>query len=130
MQKMSLVSDQAIFTVVDPNKPETAKHQQDTIGNGKGLASPITQFQVLEATPNHINLQWENVEDASDYTLYWDKGDQQETSLFYPLAKSTNGQNEYTVDKADSGGIMGSQNLLKHGGKFHFKVSYKSIKTK
>ena len=94
------------------------------------MAAPITKFEAVEATPGHISLKWEHVEDATDYKLLWDKGDNQQTSLFFPITASTDGKNEYTVDKANSGGIMGSATLMKNGGTFHFKVSYKSIKTK
>lgn len=76
LQKMSLVSDQAIFSVADPSKPavvhKTSSSQSST---QVPLAAPITKFEATEATPGHINLKWENVEDATDYKLFWDKGD-------------------------------------------------------
>jgi hypothetical protein len=90
------------------------------------MAAPITKFSASEATPSHINLKWENVEDATDYKLFWDKGDNQQSSLYFPITASTDGKNEFTVDKANSGGILGSQALVNKGGVFHFKVSYKS----
>ena len=94
------------------------------------LAAPITKFEATEATAGHINLKWEDVEDATDYKLEWDKGERQQTSLFFQITASTDGKNQFTVDKANSGGIIGSEALKKNGGTFHFKVSYKSIKTK
>lgn len=130
LQKMSLVSDQAIFSVVDPSKPAVAHKTSSPASFQIPLASPITKFEATEATPSHINLKWEDVEDATDYKLLWDKGDNQQTSLFFPITASTDGKNEYTVDKANSGGLLGTSQLMKTGGKFHFKVSYKSIKTK
>ena len=61
----------------DPSaKPETIKKPQPTTSSGDlNLASPITKFYATEATPGHINLNWENVDDASDYKLYWDMGE-------------------------------------------------------
>jgi hypothetical protein len=131
LQKMSLISDQAIFSVIDPSKQAVVhKTTASSAPTQSPLASPITKFEATEATTGHINLKWENVEDATDYKLFWDKGDNQQTSLFFPITASTDGKNEYTVDKANSGSILGSAKLIKSGGTFHFKVSYKSIKTK
>jgi hypothetical protein len=131
LQKMSLVSDQGIFKVVDPSQPAGEhKTTKSSAPTQIPLAAPITKFEATEATPGHINLKWENVEDATDYKLYWDHGDNQTNSLFFPITASTEGKNEYTVDKTNSGGIMGSTKVLKSGGTYHFKVSYKSTKTK
>lgn len=82
---MSLVSDPAVFSVADPRQKKveafdkksvahTALNAQTPTKNTQKL-SPITQIDVVDATPGHIALLWQPVTDASDYKLYWDKGD-------------------------------------------------------
>ena len=69
---------------------------------------------------------WQPVsnEQVSDYKVYWDKGDQQQTALYFPLVESTSGANQLDVTKENSGGIMGTSKLYEKGGSFNFKVSY------
>lgn len=59
--------------------------------------SPITQIDLVEATPGHIALLWQPVTDAKDYKVYWDKGDHQQTALYFPLVNSTGGANQLEV---------------------------------
>jgi len=75
---MSLVSEQAIFTVQDPLMPAAVAHKSSVSKPTENpLAAPITKFEATEATAGHINLKWEDVEDATDYKLEWDKGERQ-----------------------------------------------------
>lgn len=106
---MSLVSDEAIFHVADPEAADTSTpqtHRNNTVV--PQVAAPITYLEATSATPEQITLVWSEVSDASDYKLKWDKGDHQESSLFYSLVASTGGANTFTVDRTNSGGIMGS----------------------
>ena len=102
---MSLVSDPAVFSVVDPrakkveafDKKTTDAHinaaAERSIPKEVPKLAPITQVDVADATPGHIALIWSPVTDAQDYKLYWDKGDQQQTALFFPVTNSTGGAN-------------------------------------
>ena len=127
---MSLVSDEAIFHVANPDAgaAQSAPVSQSTTPSHQ-TAAPITYLEAASATPDEITLVWSDVSDASDYKLKWDKGDQQESSLFFSLTASTNGQNTFKVDRTNSGGIMGSERLRSEGGIFNFKVSYTSRTT-
>lgn len=89
---MSLVSDEAIFHVPNPDAEATPTATPSTQNhNVHQTAAPITFLEATSATPDEIILVWSEVSDASDYKLKWDKGDQQESSLFYSLTASTNG---------------------------------------
>lgn len=83
---MSLVSDPAVFSVVDPRAKKVEALDKKTNAHQNAAAersivrsvpklSPITQIDVADATPGHIALLWQPVTDAQDYKLYWDKGD-------------------------------------------------------
>lgn len=83
-QKVSLVSDPAVFSVADPRakkvealdkKPPAGKETTFIPVRKSQRLSPITQIDVVDATPGHIALLWQAVTDAQDYKLYWDKGD-------------------------------------------------------
>lgn len=78
----------------------------------------------MDATPGHIALLWQAASDAQDYRLYWDKGDQQQTALYFELAHSTGGARQFEATKDNSGGIIGTSKLYEKGGTFSFKVSY------
>ena len=124
---MSLVSEPAIFTV---NAQGTAK--KGTSGStttSTALPAPITELTFVSASSKKIDLSWTNVSDARDYKLYWDKGNPQQTSLFYPLASSTNGSNKFTVDQKSAGASYFGTSLHTNGGVFNFKVSYISNKS-
>ena len=126
---MSLVSDEAIFHVADPEGQASPAPTSIHNTTNHGTAAPITYLEATKATPDEIDLVWSDVSDASDYKLKWDKGDHQESSLFFSLSATTNGQNTFKVDRTNSGGIMGSQKLRGEGGVFNFKVSYVSKTT-
>jgi hypothetical protein len=123
---MSLVSDEAIFHVADPEAVSETPTPAPHTNSIPEVPAPITYLEATTATPEKITLVWSEVSDASDYKLKWDKGDHQESSLFYSLVASTNGANTFTVDRTNSGGIMGSQRLRNEGGIFNFMVSYVS----
>jgi hypothetical protein len=129
-QKMSLVSDEAIFRVADPDHTSNNEEviTKPSTSTSTHIASPITYLESTEATPDEITLVWSDVSDASDYKLKWDRGEQQEGSLFYTLASTTNGLNTFKIDRTNSGGVMGTQKLKSHGGIFNFKVSYMSTR--
>lgn len=124
---MSLVSEEAIFRVADP---DAATNNEAAIPKSTStsthIASPITYLEATEATADEITLVWSDVSDASDYSLKWDKGEHQEGSLFYTLSSTTNGLNTFKIDRTNSGGVMGTQKLKNQGGIFNFKVSYMS----
>ena len=127
---MSLVSDPAIFSVAEQSKRSIKTGS--TITNGlvsTALPAPITELTATSATSEHIVLSWSSETDAKDYKLYWDKGDTQQTSLFYPLASSTSNSNTFTVDNATTGTKLFGPSLAKTGGSFSFKVTYISSKT-
>ena len=107
-QKMSLVSDMAIFHVANPEAEVAAAPSSSRNSSVRQTAAPITFLEATAATPEEITLVWSEVSDASDYKLKWDKGDQQESSLFYSLVASTNGANTIKIDRTNSGGIMGT----------------------
>lgn len=44
--------------------------------------------------------------------------------MYFPLANSTGGANQFEVQKENSGGILGAASLYDDGGKFNFKVTY------
>ena len=97
-QKMSLVSEPAVFSVTDPHSKKAIEAQKAWAEREKQAQeaemaaeaakrasepkkimkpSPITQIDVVDATPGHIALVWQAVsEGAQDYKVYWDKGDQ------------------------------------------------------
>jgi len=116
--KISLVSEPAIFSVNDPLK-DIQKVQ---------LSSPIIELSALDANSHKISLSWSDVSDAYDYKLYWDRGDNQKKSLFYPLVTSTHGKHYFTLDAKTTDNVLGSKALIKNGGTFYFKVSYLSKK--
>lgn len=84
---MSLVSDPAVFSVLDPrakkvdalDKKTHTEHinmaAERTIQKEVPKLAPITQIDTVDVTPGHIALLWSPVTDAQDYKLYWDKGD-------------------------------------------------------
>lgn len=98
-QKMSLVSEPAVFSVTDPKSKKAVEmqkawaekeRQEREAEEAERLAkeaaqpkkimkpSPITDIDVVDATPGHIALVWSAVsEGVRDYKVYWDKGDQQ-----------------------------------------------------
>ena len=124
-QKMSLVSETAIFTVIDITKKNQQKGTTITTGiTTTILPAPITHLSATSATSKEIVLTWDSQSDAKDYKLYWDKGNTQETSLFYPLASSTNDATTFKVNNSTAGAGYFNQNLYKNGGSFSFKVSY------
>jgi len=114
--KISLLSDPAIFSINDPLK-ENQKAQ---------LPSPIIELSALDSNSQKISLSWTSVPDASDYKLYWDRGDNERKSKFYPVITSTHGKHYFTLDAKNTNNILGSKSLTKNGGTFYFKVSYLS----
>lgn len=116
--KISLLSEPAIFSVNDPIK-DNQKVQ---------LPSPIIELTAVDANSQKISLSWQDVSDAYDYKLYWDRGDRQRKALFYPLVTSTHGKHYYTLDAKNTDNVLGSKSLMKNGATFYFKVSYLSKK--
>ena len=74
-QKMSLVSDEAIFRVANLDTQTTEQVGPVSKDTTNHMASPITNLEATDATPDDIVLQWPDVSDASDYKLKWDKGE-------------------------------------------------------
>ena len=116
--KISLVSEPAIFSVSDPLK-ENLKVQ---------LPAPIIELSALDANSQKVSLSWSDVSDAYDYKLYWDRGNRQQKSLFYPIVTTTHGKHYFTLDAKNTDNVLGSKTLMKNGGTFYFKVSYLSKK--
>ena len=128
-QKMSLVSEPAIFTVSATGTGGKKGTNSFASSTSNALPAPITDLTFVVATSKKIQLTWTSVTDAKDYKVYWDRGNPQQTSLFYPLASSTNGSNAFTADTKTAGASYFGTSLYNNGGVFNFKVSYISTKT-
>ena len=92
------------------------------------IAAPIVGLSATEANWDEIVLIWPEISDAKDYKIYWDKGSEDNLNLLKSLTATTNGDTRYVVNSQSSNGILGSENVKLHGGKFKFRVSYMSIK--
>jgi hypothetical protein len=93
------------------------------------IAAPIVGLSATEAAWDQVVLIWPEITDAKDYKIYWDKGSEDNLNLLKSLSATTNGLTRYVVNNQTSYGILGSENVKLHGGKFKFRVSYMSIKT-
>jgi len=123
-QKLSLISEHAIFSVPKAGATVKASKKEPKKAAPKPKPAAITYVDSKAATAGHIPLVWQDVSDAKDYKIYWDKGDQEDGSQYQLLVSSTSGQNQFTVDAKNSGGVLGAKELYTNGGKFNFKVTY------
>lgn len=89
----------------------------------------VRKFEPSEVKAKSIKVNWEDLAEASDYQVYWDRGDNQPDSAFFPLTKSTQGKSEYTLNESNSAGIIGTAEFAREGGTFNFKISYTDKKT-
>jgi len=127
-QKMSLLSDPAIFEVKNfaRTKPVENKEAAAHAGKKTFVPSPIVGMSATEATASQITLVWPENTDAEDYRLYWDKGQNDDQNIFSVLTASTGKQPRFTIDHKTSEKTLGSQYVLTHGGSYKFRVSYVS----
>jgi len=123
-QKLSLISEHAIFSVPKAGATAKATKKEPKKAAPKPKPEAITYVDSKGATAGHIPLVWQDVSDAKDYKIYWDKGAQEDGSKYQLLVSTTSGQNQFTVDAKNSGGVLGAKEVYADGGKFTFKVTY------
>ena len=128
---MSMLSDAAIFVIADPtlNEPPKPKEEPSTSPpkltvttppsqvpatdarkpppqNANYAPPPITEFMQPVISGESLKIEWKPDQHASDYHIFWDQGKGGE---FVKLTPTTKGANHFTLDKSNSGGIIGSQ---------------------
>lgn len=92
-QKLSLISEHAIFSVPKGGATVKTSKQEPKKAAPKPKPAAITYVDSQGATAGHIPLVWQDVSDAKDYKIYWDKGDQEDGAQYQLLVSTTSGQN-------------------------------------